>query len=420
MKTKAVRLYGADDIRLEEFELPEITDDEILVKVVSDSLCMSTYKEVKQGARHIRVPDDIKENPVIIGHEFSGDIIKVGKHWQDTYHAGKRFALLPGIPDQMEAPGYSYQHLGGDCTYCIVPEDVIRKECFFEIEMDSYYEVSVVEPLYCVIGGYHANLHTVSGTHQPRYSTKKDGNLLILGGCGPMGIMAIGYALAKENGPKRVVVTDIDDVKLKRTQKLISEEDARKKGIELHYINTGKVDNEVEELMGLTKGEGYHDVFVYTPIKPVAETGNAVLAFDGCMNLFAGPADKNFSAVMNLYDCHYRNTKIIGSSGGLREDFLESLELIRDKKVNPATMITHIGGLDSVVEATCALPSIPGAKKLIYTQISMPLTAIEEFEELGEKNPLFKELHACCERHDGLWNPEAEKILLSAEMKQGA
>ena len=44
MKARGVRLHAANDLRLEEFELPEITDDEILVKVVSDSICMSTYK----------------------------------------------------------------------------------------------------------------------------------------------------------------------------------------------------------------------------------------------------------------------------------------------------------------------------------------------------------------------------------------
>ena len=48
MKTKAVRLYGVRDLRLEEFELPEIKEDEILVKVMSDSICMSTYKLVEQ------------------------------------------------------------------------------------------------------------------------------------------------------------------------------------------------------------------------------------------------------------------------------------------------------------------------------------------------------------------------------------
>ena len=82
MKTKAVRLYGVNDIRLEEFDLPEIKDDEILARVVSDSICMSSFKAVEQGANHKRVPADIAENPVIIGHEFCGDIVKVGKKWQ--------------------------------------------------------------------------------------------------------------------------------------------------------------------------------------------------------------------------------------------------------------------------------------------------------------------------------------------------
>ncbi|WP_304471081.1 alcohol dehydrogenase catalytic domain-containing protein, partial [uncultured Faecalibaculum sp.] len=82
MKTRAIRLYGVDDIRLEEFDLPEIGDDEILVKVVSDSICMSTWKTVKQGAKHKRVPDDVADNPVIIGHEFAGDIVKVGRKWR--------------------------------------------------------------------------------------------------------------------------------------------------------------------------------------------------------------------------------------------------------------------------------------------------------------------------------------------------
>lgn len=83
MQVKGVRLYAKDDIRLEEFELPEIKDDEILVKVMSDSICMSTWKMVKQGADHKRVPADVADHPIIIGHEFAGDIVKVGKKWQD-------------------------------------------------------------------------------------------------------------------------------------------------------------------------------------------------------------------------------------------------------------------------------------------------------------------------------------------------
>ena len=75
MKTKAARLYAANDARLEEFELRPITDGEILIKIISDSVCMSTYKTVKQGAKHIRVPDDIAQNPIIVGHEFCAEVV---------------------------------------------------------------------------------------------------------------------------------------------------------------------------------------------------------------------------------------------------------------------------------------------------------------------------------------------------------
>ncbi len=75
-------------------------------------------------------------------------------------------------------------------------------------------------------------------------------------------------------------------------------------------------------------------------------------------------------------------------------------------------LITHIGGLDAVPEATLNLPHIPGGKKLIYTHLEMPLTAITDFRRMGHKNPLFKDLADICDRHDGLWTVEAEELLL--------
>ena len=50
---------------------------EILVKVISDSICMSTYKCAILGTEHKRVHEDVAEHPAIMGHEFAGDIIKV-------------------------------------------------------------------------------------------------------------------------------------------------------------------------------------------------------------------------------------------------------------------------------------------------------------------------------------------------------
>ncbi|MDH3346185.1 MAG: alcohol dehydrogenase catalytic domain-containing protein, partial [Kiritimatiellaceae bacterium] len=95
MKTKAVRLYGENDLRLEEFELPAIKETEILAKIVSDSICMSSYKAATQGIKHKRVPNDVADNPIIIGHEFCGEIIEVGSKWADQFKAGGKFSIQP-------------------------------------------------------------------------------------------------------------------------------------------------------------------------------------------------------------------------------------------------------------------------------------------------------------------------------------
>jgi len=75
-------------------------------------------------------------------------------------------------------------------------------------------------------------------------------------------------------------------------------------------------------------------------------------------------------------------------------------------------MITHIGGIDSVIETTLNLPKIPGGKKLIYTNINLELTAIADFKEKGKNSPLFAKLDEIIQRNKGLWCAEAEKYLL--------
>lgn len=412
MQVRGVRLHGAGDLRLEEFKIPEIKEDEILLKVISDSICMSTWKEVKLGKEHIRVPENIDTNPVIVGHEFSGIIAQVGDKWKKEYTPGEQFVVLPGIPGQMGAPGYSYEYFGGAVTYCIIPNDVIEKDCLLHYDGNTFYEVSVAEPMYCIIGGYNSNFHTDDLSYDHHKGTRKGGNILILGGCGPMGLGAVSYALAMENKPDMVVVTDISEERIEHAKKVISVEEAAQKGVKLLYINTSNINKEVEELLSLTDGKGYDDVFVYAPIQSVAETGNRVLAFDGCMNLFAGPSDSQFSASMNLYDSHYKKTKIIGSSGGIRSDLEEALALISAEKINPSVMITHVGGINSIVDATLHLPEISGGKKLAYTQFDMPLTAIEDFKELGKTDLLYAKLADACDQHSGLWNKDAEDILL--------
>ena len=106
MNTIALRLYGADDIRLETFTLPEVGADEVLMRVVSDTVCASTYKAVKLGTGHKRVPKNVAENPIIIGHEMCGEVISVGKNVADRWKAGDRVVIQPALKlENGEAPG---------------------------------------------------------------------------------------------------------------------------------------------------------------------------------------------------------------------------------------------------------------------------------------------------------------------------
>ncbi len=415
MKTKAVRMYGKKNLRLEEFELPAIKEDEILAKVISDSLCMSSYKAACEATDHKRVPNDIAENPIIIGHEFCGEIVEVGSKWQDKFKSGEKFSIQPAMnyKGSLYAPGYSYQYMGGDATYVILSQEVMTTNCLLGYKGEDYFGGSLAEPMSCIVGGFHANYHTTPGSYEHSMGIVEGGCTAILAGVGPMGLGAIDYAIHCDRKPGLLVVTDIDDARLARAASIYTVEDAKANGVELIYVNTKKIENVEEYLISLTKeNNGFDDVFVYAPVAPVVEQGDKILGRDGCLNFFAGPTDSEFSAKFNFYDVHYASTHVVGTSGGNTDDMIESLEMMEKGLINPATMITHIGGMDCVIETTLNLPNIPGGKKLVYTGIDMPLTAIDDFEALGKEDALFAKLAEITARNNGLWSIEAEKYLL--------
>ena len=126
------------DLRLEEIELPDIGPDGVRVKIISDSICMSTYKAAVEGGEHKRVPDNVEENPTIVGHEFCGVITEVGENWKNKFHVGEGFSIQPAhfykgsqmAPGaravQMSRPNCTILWQNADCSVVGITGSIIR------------------------------------------------------------------------------------------------------------------------------------------------------------------------------------------------------------------------------------------------------------------------------------------------------
>ena len=412
MKTKAIRLYGADDIRLEEFELPEITDDEVLIRVVSDSVCASTYKAIKQGPAHKRVPNDVEENPIIIGHEMCGEIISVGENVKKDWHKGQKIVIQPALklPNGHD-PGYSYPYIGGNTQYAVVPKVVLERGCLLPYEGDSYFAGSLAEALGCCIRGYKGFYHTNYTNYLRTDGAKVGGCIAILGGAGPMGIgcveLAVGYA-----GVSQVVVTDLNQERLDYAKKMCDPEKAKEKGVDLQFVNTGNLEKPVEYLKQISDG-GFDDVFVMVPVPALFTMSEKISREDGCINFFAGPPIHDMPGSLNLYRVHYDGIHVVGTAGSIPEDMTDVLDLIKDSKINAGALVSHILGMKAVPETLFAMEKPSGAKKVCYNELDIPLIAIDDLEELGKNDPMYAELAVIVKNNGGLWCAEAENYLLA-------
>lgn len=411
-KTVGVRLYGERDIRLEEFELPPYGDGEVLLRVVSDSLCASTYKAVKQGASHKRVPPDIAENPVIIGHELCGEIIGVGARYADRFQVGDRAVLQPAL--KLESgydPGYSYPTVGGSTVYAVVPEIVLERGCLIPYHGDSFFKGSLVECLACDLRGLKGLYHTDYETYSRSDDEKRGGKLAILGGAGPMGIGLVDLVVGRGRAAE-VTVTDLDEERLAFARRSCSPEAALARGVKVNYVNTSGVTDVAAYLKELSGG-GFDDVFVMVPVPELFTMAEEISREDGCINFFAGPPVHEMAGALNLYRVHYDGIHVVGTAGSIPSDMEEVISYIEEQRIEPACLVSHILGLRAVPEAIYAMETPCGAKKVCYNEIDIPLIAIADLPRLGESDPFYRALAEIVAKNGGLWCAEAERYLLA-------
>jgi threonine dehydrogenase-like Zn-dependent dehydrogenase len=272
-----------------------------------------------------------------------------------------------------------------------------------EVEEIEKYAVQLTQNgIFCLAGDYSdldaqldvGNIHyaywryvgTTSKDLNAAYKTntrqtfQSGGTAWFPGGAGAMGQMHVQLALEMESGPKKVVVSDLDDVRLVQLKKRLQEK-ADKNNVEFVTYNPKNFADEaafMEKLREESEG-GFDDIIMLVPVPFVVSSAVKLLGENGLMNVFAGIPVGN-CATFNIGAIASKGQRFIASSGSGMDDIKYTLQLTEDGKLSPVYALAAIGGMNVLKEGMEGVFSarFPG-KTVIYPHaVELPLIAVSE------------------------------------------
>jgi len=313
-KMKVAMYYNNSDIRIEEMQIPEINEDEILVKVQVCGICGSDVMEWYR----------IKKAPKVLGHEMAGDIVKVGNN-VNKFKVGDRIFVSHHVPCNVcnfckndyhtlcETLHSTNFYPGGFAEYLKVPKINIENGVFTLPEKMTYEEGAFIEPLACVVRGL-------------RIAEMKTGQTVLVLGSGVAGLLNI--KLAKAMGAKKIFATDIDDFRL---------ESAKKMGADFVIKADKNVPGEIKKN---NSGKLADLVILCAGVPSAARQAMDAVENAGTILLFA-PTKPGVDVPIPMFDIWNKQVKIVSTYAGAPIDIKRSIELIKNKKVKVTDMITH-------------------------------------------------------------------------------
>jgi L-iditol 2-dehydrogenase len=306
--------YNNKDVRTQEMPIPEITDDEILLKVMACGICGSDVTE------WYRVP----KAPKVLGHEATGIIAKTGKN-VTQYSVGDRVFVSHHVPcnkchyclrghhTACETLHTTNYYPGGFAQYLRVPKINVEQGVYKLPDDMSFEEGTFIEPLACVIRG------------QRLAALRKDDTLLIIGG-GLAGILHM--QLAKAKGVRKIIVAGMNQYRLRLTKKFGA-----------HHTIDARL-NIPQELKKLNEGRLADQVFLCKGSASAALTTLECVDKGGTILFFAVP-DPTVKIPLPITEFWRNEITLKTSYGAAPRDLEESLRVLAQKKLNVADMITH-------------------------------------------------------------------------------
>jgi L-iditol 2-dehydrogenase len=306
--------YNNRDVRLEEMAVPRIGPSELLLRTRASGICGSDLMEWYR----------IKKAPLVLGHEIAGEVVEAGEDVQNfrigdrifaSHHVpcGKCRYCLAGHQSVCDMLRTTHFDPGGFAEYIRVPKINVELGTFRLPEEMTFDEGSFIEPLACVV-------------RAQRFAGISAGQTVLVIGSGISGLLHI--QLARARGASRIIATDISDFRLKAAIDFGA--DATIQGAE-------DVPVRLRELNG---GRLADRVIVCTGAMPAIQ--QAVKSIDrGGTLLFFAPTAAGVDAPIPLFDFWRDEISVVTSYAASSQDLIESIELIRNRRVRVGDMVTH-------------------------------------------------------------------------------
>ncbi len=342
----AVIYKGKGKFSVEDVLIPEISEDEILLKVRAASICGTDLKIKEFG--HFKNPDD---KPIILGHEFSGEIVKLGKNVRNL-NEGMRISIAPNI-----GCGHCRECIGGYTNLCEdyeafginidgafaeflrVPSRYISQGNIFILPNNiTFDEGALIEPLSVAFNGIESADINLS-------------DIVLIIGAGPMGVLNL--MLAKLRGAQKVIVSEIIPERMEIAKKLGAD-----------FVINPKKENLKSALMELSYNRGPDVIITAVSSRKAQEESLDIIARCGRIVFFGGlPRGKD---IINFKSnvVHYKQVTVTGTTGSSIIQYKKSLELAASKKIYLKKLISKKFSLSDAEKAFSSAVSPENLKVL--------------------------------------------------------
>lgn len=391
---------GFENLKVARVPVPEPGPDQLLARVDAAGVCSSILKLVKQGDEHMFINGwDMTRWPVILGDEGSVTLVRIGSNLLDRFRIGQRYAIQPAVDippithreryrkqaEDMKKCAVGYTLPGHLAQYILIQQEVISGGCMLPVpdEHMPYFCASMAEPISCITSAQERNIHIIkkgpNSSREPVLGMLRSG-VTVIRGAGPMGRMHAELAL--RFSPAVLIVADHEQARLDQVTKNIGSK-AAESGCRIYCISPDSLEQVIMEQSG---GRGADDYILALGIQEEQQRALGLLAPGGVANLFGGLPKGRHILELDALDVHYREIKVVGSSGGDPSDLAGALSAIAAGDINPGNYIAAVGSIDNTINVLKMIrdKQIEG-KAILYPHIkSTPLTTVESWNSESE------------------------------------